>query len=86
MNAKFKAYQKEIEKNRSNSLAHYSVAEISSSSRTIRRSQRFREALNGESSSPHGSRFWSHIKLGDIFTLTGQKERAANEYRHSPEH
>ena len=30
---------------------------------------------------PRWTEVWSHIQLGMIFDLTGQRERATNEYR-----
>jgi TonB family protein len=40
----------------------------------------FREALNGDQE-PKWTTAWSHMELGRIFDLTGQHDRAANEYR-----
>ena len=39
----------------------------------------FREALNGDLE-PKWTEVWSHINLGKIFDITGQRERAVNEY------
>jgi aminopeptidase N len=40
----------------------------------------YREALNGDGE-PRWTEVWSHIQLGKIFDITGQRERATNEYR-----
>ncbi|HLH17219.1 MAG TPA: hypothetical protein VKX45_08355, partial [Bryobacteraceae bacterium] len=39
----------------------------------------FREALNGDQV-PQWTVVWSHINLGKIFDVTGQRDRAVNEY------
>ena len=39
----------------------------------------FREALTGDLD-PKWTEVWSHINLGKIFDITGQRERAVNEY------
>ena len=40
----------------------------------------FRDALRGDGD-PKWIEVWSHINLGKIFDITGQRERAVNEYR-----
>ena len=40
----------------------------------------FREALNGDLQPPW-IKVWSHVNRGKIFDVTGQRERALNEYR-----
>ena len=40
---------------------------------------KFREALNGDLE-PKWVEVWAHINLGKIFDITGQRERAVNEY------
>ena len=39
----------------------------------------FREVLNGDIE-PKWTEVWAHINLGKIFDITGQRERAVNEY------
>jgi len=39
----------------------------------------FREALNGDLE-PKWTEVWAHVNLGKIFDMTGQRERAVNEY------
>jgi len=40
----------------------------------------YRSAINGNGD-PRWTEVWSHIQLGKIFDITGQRERAINEYR-----
>ena len=40
----------------------------------------FREALNGDLV-PKWTEVWSHLYLGKIFDVTGQRDRAVNEYQ-----
>ena len=40
----------------------------------------YREAINGDGE-PRWTEVWSRIQLGKIFDITGQRERAVNEYR-----
>jgi hypothetical protein len=39
-----------------------------------------RDALRGDDNPPW-TEVWSHIAIGKIFDLTGQRDRAVNEYR-----
>jgi hypothetical protein len=39
----------------------------------------FREALQGDAD-PAWTVVWAHIKIGNIFDISGQRERAVNEY------
>ena len=40
----------------------------------------FRECLNGDQE-PIWTEVWAHINLGKVFDITGQRERAVNEYQ-----
>ena len=40
----------------------------------------FRDALRGDDEPPW-TEVWSHIAIGKIFDVTGQRDRAVNEYR-----
>ena len=40
----------------------------------------FREALQGDLD-PKWVEVWAHINLGKIFDVTGQRDRAVNEYK-----
>jgi tetratricopeptide (TPR) repeat protein len=76
-----KEYQKALEVNRANSLAHYRIAEVFFlQSNYQSAANEFREALNGDLQ-PKWTEVWSHINLGKIFDITGQRERAVNEYK-----
>jgi len=76
-----KEYQRALEVNRNSSLAHYRVAEIFLLQNNYQSAaNEFREALNGDLD-PTWTEVWSHIKLGNVFDLTGQRERALNEYQ-----
>jgi tetratricopeptide (TPR) repeat protein len=74
-------YQKALDENKSSSLANYRVAEIFFMQRNYQASANsFRDALRGDGD-PRWTEVWSHIHLGYIFDVTGQRERAVNEYR-----
>ncbi len=75
-----KEYQRALDVNRYSSLAHYRVAEVFFLQRNYQAAaNEFREALNGDLE-PRWTEVWSHITLGKIFDITGQRERAVNEY------
>ncbi len=75
-----KEYGKALEVNRYSSLAHYRVGEVFFLQRNYQAAaNEFREALNGDLDPPW-TEVWSHINLGKIFDITGQRERAVNEY------
>jgi TonB family protein len=74
-------YRKELETNRSSSLAHYRIAEIYFKQKNYQAAaNEFREALNGDLQ-PDWVEILSHVSLGAIFNLSGQFDRAENEYR-----
>jgi tetratricopeptide (TPR) repeat protein len=75
-----KEYQRALETNRNSSLAHYRVAEVFFLQGNYQSAaNEFREALNGDLD-PKWTEVWSHINLGKIFDITGQRDRAVNEY------
>ena len=75
-----KEYQKALEANRGSSLAHYRIAEVFFLQNNYQSAaNEFREALNGDLE-PKWTEVWSHINLGKIFDITGQRDRAVNEY------
>lgn len=75
-----KEYQKALETARTSSLAHYRIAEVFFLQNNYQSAaNEFREALNGDLE-PKWTEVWSHINLGKIFDVTGQRERAVNEY------
>jgi len=74
-------YRKQLETNPRSSLAHYRIAEIFLRQKNYQSAaNEFREALNGDLEPP-----WiessSRLSLGAIFDITGQFERALNEYQ-----
>jgi len=74
-------YQKALEANSSSSLANYRIAELLFTQRNYQASvNAYREALRGDGE-PRWTEVWSHIQLGKIFDITGQRDRAVNEYR-----
>jgi tetratricopeptide (TPR) repeat protein len=75
-----KEYQKALETNRSSSLAHYRIAEVYFLQRNWQpAANEFREVFNGDLD-PKWTEVWAHINLGKIFDVSGQRERAVNEY------
>ena len=76
-----KEYQKALESNRNSSMAHYRIGEVFFLQNNYQSAaNEFREALNGDLS-PKWTEVWGHINLGKIFDITGQRERAVNEYQ-----
>jgi hypothetical protein len=74
-------FNKALEVNKNSSLAHYRVAEVFFQQKNYQASANaYRDALNGDGD-PRWTEVWSHIQLGKIFDVTGQRERATNEYR-----
>ena len=76
-----KEFQKSLDINKNSSLAHYRIAEVFFLQHNYQSAANaYRESLNGDGI-PRWTEVWSHIQLGKIFDLTGQRERATNEYR-----
>jgi tetratricopeptide (TPR) repeat protein len=76
-----KEFQKAIEQNRNSSLAHYRIAEVFYLQKNYQAAANaYRDSLNGDGE-PKWTEVWSHIQLGKIFDITGQRERALSEYR-----
>jgi tetratricopeptide (TPR) repeat protein len=74
-------YQKALDANSQSSLASYRIAEVLFSQRNYQASvNSYRDALRGDGE-PRWTEVWSHIRLGNIFDITGQRDRAVNEYR-----
>ena len=75
-----KEYQRAIETKRNSSLAHYRVAEVYFLQNNYQSAaNEFRESLNGDLD-PKWVEGWAHIGIGKIFDITGQRDRAVNEY------
>jgi hypothetical protein len=74
-------FNKSLDINKNSSLAHYRVAEVFFLQHNYQASANaYRDSLNGDGD-PRWTEVWSHIGLGKIFDITGQRERATNEYR-----
>lgn len=74
-------YQKALDANKNSSLASYRMGEVFFQQRNYQAAANsFRDALRGDDD-PRWTEVWSHIELGYIFDVTGQRERAVNEYR-----
>jgi aminopeptidase N len=74
-------FNKALDLNKNSSLAHYRIAEVFYFQRNYQSSANaYRAAINGDGE-PRWTEVWSRIQLGKIFDITGQRERAINEYR-----
>ena len=74
-------FNKALDINKNSSLAHYRIADVFFLQRNYQAAANaYRESLNGDGE-PRWSEVWSRIQLGKIFDITGQRERAVNEYR-----
>jgi tetratricopeptide (TPR) repeat protein len=76
-----KQYQDVLEMNKNSSLAHYRLGEVFFTLRNYNASmEEFRRALDGDLE-PKWIEVWAHLELGKIFDVTGQRDRAINEYQ-----
>jgi hypothetical protein len=74
-------YQNALKFNPQSSLASYRIGEVLFTQRNYQASvNAFRDALRGDDEPPW-TEVWSHIAIGKIFDITGQRDRAVNEYR-----
>ena len=74
-------YQKALDINRYSSLAHYRIGEVFFLQNNYQSAaNEFRESINGDQV-PEWTIVWAHINLGKIFDVTGQRDRAVNEYQ-----
>ena len=74
-------YQKALEANSQSSLASYRIGEALFTQRNYQASvNAYRDALRGDDE-PAWTEVWSHVQIGKIFDITGQRDRAVNEYR-----
>jgi tetratricopeptide (TPR) repeat protein len=74
-------FNKALDLNKNSSLAHYRIAEVFFLQRNYQASANaYRSSINGDGE-PRWTEVWSRIQLGKIFDITGQRERAINEYR-----
>jgi aminopeptidase N len=75
-----KEYQRALDTKKNSSMAHYRVAEVFFLQQSWQSaSTEFRDALQGDLN-PKWIEVWCHINLGKIFDISGQRERAVNEY------
>jgi len=73
-------YQKALDAQPSNSLAHFRTGEAMFYQKNYQSAANaFRSALGGDLD-PKWTEVWSHIYIGKIYDLLGQRERAVNEY------
>jgi aminopeptidase N len=76
-----KQYQAVLEINKNSSIAHYRIGEILFKLRNYNAAmESFRQALAGDMD-PKWIEVWSHLTIGKIFDVTGQRDRALNEYQ-----
>ncbi len=74
-------YQKALDANKNSSLAAYRIGEIFFTQRNYQSAKNsFADALRGDGD-PKWVEVWSHVEIGRIYDVTGQRERAVNEYR-----
>lgn len=74
-------YQKQLQVNPHSSLTFYQIAEVLFAHRRFQASANAcRSALRGDGY-PSWTKVWSHIQLGEIFDITGQRDRAVTEYK-----
>jgi aminopeptidase N len=75
-----KEYQRALDTQKNSSMAHYRVAEVFFLQHNYQSAaNEFRQALDGDLN-PKWTEVWSHIYLGKIFDISGQRDRAVNEY------
>jgi aminopeptidase N len=75
-----KEFQKALESARNSSLAHFRIAQVFFLQNNYQAAANsFRESLNGDLD-PKWTECWAHVSLGNIFDITGQRDRAVNEY------
>ena len=76
-----KQYQDVLQINSNSSLAHYRLGELHFKLRNYNAAmEEFRRGLDGDLD-PKWIEVWSHLELGKIFDVTGQRDRALNEYQ-----
>jgi tetratricopeptide (TPR) repeat protein len=80
-NEALREYQRALDVSKASSLGHYRVAEVWFLQQNWQTAaNEFREALTGDMT-PKWIEVWSHIRLGNIYDVSDQRERAMNEYR-----
>jgi tetratricopeptide (TPR) repeat protein len=75
-----KEYQRALDTQKNSSMAHYRVAQVFFLQNNYQSAaEEFRKAREGDLQ-PKWLEVWSDIYLGKIFDISGQRERAVNEY------
>ena len=76
-----KEFQKALDINKNSSLASYRIAEVFFLQHNYQAAANsYRDAINGDGD-PKWTEVWGRVQLGKIFDVSGQRERAVNEYR-----
>jgi tetratricopeptide (TPR) repeat protein len=76
-----KEYQRALDTQKNSSMAHYRIGQVFFLQNNYQSAaDQFREAGRGDLQ-PKWIEVWSHIYLGKIFDISGQRERAVNEYQ-----
>ena len=71
-------YQRALEVNKTSSMAHYRIGELFFKQNNFQSAaNEFRSSINGDLD-PKWTEVWSHVYLGKIFDVTGQRDRALN--------
>ncbi len=74
-------FQIALQANPQSSLASYRIAEVFFNQRNYQSSvNAYRDCLRGDDD-PKWTEVWSHVQIGKIFDVTGQRDRAITEYR-----
>ncbi|MGC2163535.1 MAG: M1 family aminopeptidase [Silvibacterium sp.] len=74
-------FQKALQVNPQSSLASYRIGEVFFNQHNMQAAvDAYRDALRGDDD-PKWTEVWSHIQIGKIFDMTGQRDRAIEEYR-----
>jgi hypothetical protein len=74
-------FQEALKSNPTSSLANYRIGDVLFAQRNYQASANaYRDALRGDDD-PKWTEVWSHIQLGKIFDVTGQRDRAVREYQ-----
>ncbi|ACO34040.1 tetratricopeptide repeat protein [Acidobacterium capsulatum] len=78
-------YQAALKVNPQSSLASFRMGELLFAQHDYQAAvNAYRDALSGDNQ-PKWTEAWSHIEIGKIFDITGQRDRAVNEYRQALE-
>ena len=74
-------YWNQLKSSPHSSVASYCMAELLLQQRQYQASvNAFRDSLRGDGY-PEWTKVWSHIQIGKIFDVTGQRERAVAQYQ-----